>query len=374
VDCDVVITGIGMVTPLGGDPAEVVARIRAGDRAATEAPFATAVFHCRHYAAIDGFDPERTFGDDKSLRLMNRDSQLAVVAARRAMHSAGLRDGRPYGGEQIALFGATGVTALPVDDVAALVRHAAAADGSLDLKRFGSVALKRVRPVLSFKILANMPICFVSITEQVRGANGVYTPWEGQGALAIAAGVRAIRRGDVPCALVGGCDVKTHPLSFIGLQQLGLFDSWRDHGCGCIPGEGSAFCVLEAAHAAAARGARVYGRIAGVASRSAPAGGLSATLADLVGCLHATKAHTLIAAADGDAERTAAERRALEAHRCRPDRIVEPKTHVGNLFAAAAAVQLAVAAQIAADGGAGRIVAHCFGPGSEQAGFVVEAA
>ena len=70
---------------------------------------------------------------------------------------------------------------MPVEDIARLVEHAAAADGSLDLERFGRVALRRIRPVLSFKILANMPICFVSIFEGVRGPNAVYTPWEGQG-------------------------------------------------------------------------------------------------------------------------------------------------------------------------------------------------
>ena len=100
------------------------------------------------------------------------------------------------------------------------------------LERFGRVALRRIRPVLSFKILSNMPICFVSIFEGVRGPNAVYTPWEGQGAQAIAAGIRAIRRGDVPCALVGGCDVKTHELALVSLQQLGVFGSWIQHGRG----------------------------------------------------------------------------------------------------------------------------------------------
>ena len=139
--------------------------------------------------------------------------------------------------------------------------NAAAADGSLDLERFGQVALRRIRPVLSFKILANMPICFVSIFENLRGPNAVYTPWEGQGAQAIAAGVRAVAEGEVPCAVVGGCDVKTHALAFLSLQQLGVFDSWRRHGAGSVPGEGAAFLVLEERAAAVRRGARVYATV-----------------------------------------------------------------------------------------------------------------
>ena len=101
---------------------------------------------------------------------------------------------------------------MPPEEIARLVRDAATPDGSFDLARFGGVTLRRIRPVLSFKILANMPICFVSIFENLRGPNAVYTPWEGNGAQAIAAGVRAIRRGEVACAVVGGCDVKTHVL------------------------------------------------------------------------------------------------------------------------------------------------------------------
>ena len=62
-----------------------------------------------------------------------------------------------------------------------------------------------------------------------------------QGAQAIAAGVRAVRAGRVPCALVGGCDVKTHAFAFIALQQRGLFRSWREAGAA---GENSASTVL----------------------------------------------------------------------------------------------------------------------------------
>ena len=193
---------------------------------------------------------------------MNRDAQMAVVAARLAMEDAGVRSGATYASEDIALFGATGMTGLPVEEISRLVECSAGQDGSLDLNRLGQVGLKRVRPVLSFKILANIPICFVSIFEGIRGENGVYTPWEGQGARAIEAGVRAIRQGRAACALVGGCDVKTHEFSFISLQQLGVFDSWRDQGRGIVPGEGAAFLVLENESAARDRGGRMYARFA----------------------------------------------------------------------------------------------------------------
>ena len=84
--------------------------------------------------------------------------------------------------------------------------------------------------MLSFKILANMPICFVSIFENLRGPNAVYTPWEGQGAQAIAAGVRAVAEGEVPCAVVGGCDAAADA-SGLGVAALTGVVAGRQAAC-----------------------------------------------------------------------------------------------------------------------------------------------
>ncbi len=197
---DVVITGIGLVTPLGRGPEQVLARIAAGDVAGQESPLGAAAA-CPTVARVADFGAQQYYPEHKMLRLMNRDAELAVVAARLAVEDAQMTLDRDYAAHEIGLFGATGLSGMPLEDINRLVEHAGAADGSLDLERFGRVALRRIRPVLSFKILANMPICFVSIFEGLRGPNSVYTPWEGQGAQAIHAGIRAIRRGDVPCAL-----------------------------------------------------------------------------------------------------------------------------------------------------------------------------
>jgi len=69
--------------------------------------------------------------------------------------------------------------------------------------------------------------------------------------------------GEVPCALVGGCDVKTHELAFATLQQHGLFSSWTQKGKGVVPAEGAAFLVLETEEHAMNRRARIYGQLAG---------------------------------------------------------------------------------------------------------------
>ncbi len=373
---NVVVTGIGLVTPLGCRVGEILERMAHGDVAASLLPFDTSALACHLCAPVGDFDAAAYFPDNKTLRLMDRSAQMAAVAAHLALEDAGVRPDVTYPAEEIALYGATGVSSMSTPEIGRIVRAAAGQDGALDLQRLGRVALKRVRPVLSFRILANMPICFVSILNNIRGPNAVYTPWEGQGAQAIAAGVRAIRRGDVPCALVGGCDVKTNEIAFINLAQLGLFRSWQQHGRGGIPGEGAAFLVLEAQEQAIARGRRVYAGIAEYVLRSTPAGGtVQDTCASVVSGIKTRASPVVVAAGDGEPDMAAAEEHAMVQAGFGPRHWLRPKRHLGNLFAAAAAVQVGLAAGVCAGETDGeKVLANCFGYGSEQASFVLEKA
>jgi len=366
---DVVITGIGLVTPLGGQAQTVLEAIAARRSAVGLAEhFDASPFDCHVCAVVDGFDAETHSPGNKTLRMMNRDAQLAVVAARAAVRDAGLDIGRSCGADEVGLFGSTGLAGLGISEVSRLVRNSVGVDGGLDLKRFGREALKRVRPVLSFKILANMPICFVSILEGIRGPNAVYTPWEGQGARAIAAGIRAVAHGRVRCALVGGCDAKAHSLGFLSLQQQGVFRSWRDEGSGTAPGEGAAFLVIEGAAHAAERGARVYARIAGyrtwTRNGEAPAPAFEKAVFE-------PAPTAVIAGADGGQAEREAEMQALDAAGAGGADIVRAKEAVGNLFAAAGGLQVALAAACCR-AGAAIAWANCFGHGSEIASFVLE--
>lgn len=372
----VVITGMGLVSPLGNRPEDVLARIARGERALSPPAFDASPFDCRLCGAVGGFDAERYFPDNKTLRLMNRDAQMAVVAAHLAIADSGIVVDQTYPGEEIALYGATGLTGLPVDEIQRLVQLSAADDGTLDLQRLGQVALRRIRPVLSFKILANIPICFVSIFEGLRGENGVYTPWEYHGAQAIIAGVRAIRHGRASCAVVGGCDVKTHEFAFIALQQHGYFDSWRHDGSGLVPGEGAAFLVLENEDDARRRGAHVHARIRdyGLAThrkREPLAEAFRAALSRL----KCGSEVDLVSSADGDLALRVAEEAALRGVGLQPKDSVCPKAALGSLFAGAPAVQICLAAQWLRQTQAVRqVLGTCFSRSSGQAALLLEAA
>ncbi len=372
---NVVITGIGMVTPLGQYPQDILNRIYRHDTAATEPAFEFSKFDCPVCAPVQEFNAELYFPENKTLRLMNRDARMAVVAAHLAMDDACIRAGETYPAEHIALYGSTGTAQMSVEDISRIIKHAADDDGTLSLERFGRIALRRVRPVLSFRILANMPICFVSIFEKIMGPNAVYTPWEGQGAQAIAAGFHAIKRADVSCALVGGCDVKTRELSFITLQQLGIFESWKEFGKGSIPGEGAAFLVLENEAEAIRRERTPYARISGckIGSMSNRSNLENMMFSVMSGLKIDNGLSVIVGAGDGDHTIANNEMQAFERIGYQSHKLLRPKSNIGNLYAAAAAVQVGLAAQIAKQQKRGQsVMANCFGYGSEKVSFLLE--
>jgi 3-oxoacyl-[acyl-carrier-protein] synthase II len=306
---------------------------------------------------------------------MNRDAQMAVVAAHFAMEDAEISSDKTYPAEDIALYGATGVAGMSIEEITRIIRHAACEDGTLNLESFGRIALRRVRPVLSFRILANMPICFVSIFQNIKGPNAVYTPWEGHGAQAIIAGIQAIKRDLVQCALVGGCDCRTRELSFINLQQLGIFESWKKSGKGSVPGEGSVFLVLEDEEAARRREKKAYAKISDYKLNSVTSSSkLKETLLSTISELEINGKAKVIAASDGDVTIAESEKWALEHLGLDSQKLLKPKSNIGNLFAAAAAVQVGLAAKLTSrDETKQQIIANCFGYGSEYASFMLEA-
>ncbi|MBF0407950.1 MAG: hypothetical protein HQM10_11385 [Candidatus Riflebacteria bacterium] len=333
----IAITGVGMVTPSGNENTEISASLIKGKAEFTTSKrFLSEAFFCSKCAQVPDFNPEKYVNDVKSLRLMNHDSIFAVVAARLAVTDSGMIAGKHYRAQDIALYGATGLAGITLDEVFPLIRHSVGADGKFDPKAFGESALHKVRPTLSFKILSNMPLCFVSINEGIMGENAVYNPWEGQGVQAILAGCRAILSGAAECALVGGCDVKAHELGFISLQQQGVLDSWKEKNKGCVPGEGAAFLLLEREDSAKRRNARIHAVIEGITSFST-----EEQLYNFVKSNLSSEASIklVVSSEDGNSCYEEFENVVLKKLQIENCRKIVPKLTLGNLFAASAAIQ-----------------------------------
>jgi 3-oxoacyl-[acyl-carrier-protein] synthase II len=254
----VAVTGLGAVTPLGigidafwsGVLAERIA-VRTITRFATDGYASTMA------AEIDDFDPAAFVGG-KRLRWTDRFAQFALAATRLAIEDANFTI-EDEGTE-------TGVF------IGSALGGLAYADEQHDVYR--TSGLDAVRPLLAISVFGGAATCNVAMEFGIRGPNVANGNSCASGAVAIGDAYRAIARGDVRSALAGGCEAPLSPLvygAFTIIRAMSTrngdpaaacrpFDRDRD---GFVMGEGAAMLVLERYDDALARGARIYGEIAG---------------------------------------------------------------------------------------------------------------
>ncbi len=254
-----VVTGMGVVCATGHDVPAFLASLRAGRvgiRPITRIPGDRLTV--RVAAEVTGLDPAAHF-EPRRLALLDRTSQLAVIAARQAMHQAGLLKG-PTGGA-VVMSAAIGLETFD---------HA-----YQDL--YGRNA-PRVHPFTVPRIMPSAPASHVSMEFGVRGPVYAVATACASANHAIGQAMHMIRCGMIDFALAGGSDA---PIT------VGVIKGWEGlrvlspDGCrpfsrdrnGIVIGEGAGMFVLESARHAQARGAAVLAEIAGF--------GMSADSADL---------------------------------------------------------------------------------------------
>jgi len=184
------------------------------------------------------------------LKYMSDAAVLGCVAAHEALQDAGV-PGR-FAPERIGLYAATGLAAANVQDVSTMIDASIDPQGKFSCRLLGERGLSATNPLLSFKILANMPPCLISIIEGIKGPNFIFTPWEGQTAAAILEGWLAVRAGEVDCALVGAADAAAYPSTFVYLRQAGILQTHE------FPGSGAGYVVMETRESARQAERRVY--------------------------------------------------------------------------------------------------------------------
>ncbi|MFB7256672.1 beta-ketoacyl-[acyl-carrier-protein] synthase family protein [Streptomyces nojiriensis] len=252
----VVVTGLGATTPLGGDAEttwQAMLRGENGIRAIEEEWAASLPVRI---AGRVRQEPAEML-DRVQARRLDRCEQLALVAAREAWADAGRPEVDP---ERLAVVVGTGtggaLTLLGQDDI------------------LESSGVRKVSPHTVPMLMANGPAAWVSIELGARG--GAHTPVSAcaSGGEALSLALDLIRLGRADVVVAGGTEACVHPLPLAGFAQAKAhstrndepaaasrpFDTGRD---GFVIGEGAGLVVLERAEFAAARGARVYARLAG---------------------------------------------------------------------------------------------------------------
>ncbi|MFY8221151.1 MAG: beta-ketoacyl-[acyl-carrier-protein] synthase family protein [Pirellulales bacterium] len=369
----VVITGMGVVCPLGLTLDGLWEGLAAGRSAVGPLElFPADGLPLRHAAEardftgeIDNFGPldgERKKAIRKGLKVMCRESQMAVAAAQRALHDCGITPEQHRPERFGCVFGSDYMLTLP-EDFTAGVAACRAADGSFAFDRWAADGMPLLNPLWLLKYLPNMPASHIAIYNDLRGPSNSVTLREASGHLAIGEATMTIQRGAADAMLAGATGTRVHPMKTVHAlqsEQVALGDGdptrWsrpfdRDRK-GMVLGEGAAVLVLEELEHAQSRGARIYAEVVGHAARHASdAAGIgirrravglamrraldmAGAAASKIGHVHAHGLSTVTgdreeAAAMGDALGTAAGSVPL----------VAAKSHFGNLGAGSGVVE-----------------------------------
>lgn len=295
----VVITGLGLVSPLGIGPDVYWAALSEG-RGAVQKLTAFPVENLPNEVGgeVPDFnpktwpkkyslpDPEHRKALTKSLKYMARDIQLAVAAAELAFVDAGLTDAT-IDPTRIGVDLGAGLISTELDELAPAINHASQNGGAFDYGIWGRESIGQIPPIWLLKYLPNMLACHISILLDCQGPSNTITEAEAASNLAIGEASRIIARGRADMMITGGADSKIHPLSLVRMSLLEQMSHWQGEPSGAcrpfdvqrdgwVPGEGAGILVLEEREHALKRGARIHGEILGFGSGcdAAPGGGL----------------------------------------------------------------------------------------------------
>jgi 3-oxoacyl-[acyl-carrier-protein] synthase II len=264
-----VITGLGILSPVGNDPAAFFAALkerRSGIRRLTFAD--PSALPSQVGGELLEFNPKKVIthrDHQRAFRMMARTVQMGLEIGKVDPDRAGVE------------FGA-GMVASELDDLGRASRVSfAEPDGPVSLAYWGTKGHKEVPPLWMLKYLPNMPSCHASITLDLRGPSNTHTQSDAASTLALAEAQRIIQRDMTEVMVVGGTESKMNPLSQTRhnlFQQLSkrndeptrahrAFDRDRD---GSVLGEAAGSVILEELEHARKRGAKIYAELMTVAS------------------------------------------------------------------------------------------------------------
>ena len=255
----VVVTGLGVISPVGNTVADAWEQVCAGKSGISTITAFDKTLVANHMAGeVKNFVPEDHLGR-KGTRRTDRATQFSIVAAQQAMEDCGLQvtDANRY---EIGCAIGSGIGGI-------LSIHEA-------MLAFEEKGHRGVSPLAVPKLLIDSCAARVSMEYGLRGPNFSLTTACATGNNCIGEAAEIIRRGDVKVMLAGATEAAIMPLTIAGFNNMRAlsrrndnpqgasrpFDANRD---GFVPAEGAAVLVLEDLEFALERGAKIYGEILG---------------------------------------------------------------------------------------------------------------
>jgi 3-oxoacyl-[acyl-carrier-protein] synthase II len=280
----VVITGVGVICPLGSTKESLWEALRQGRSGVSSiyglaAPIAGQSLDFT--GGIEDFGelvPEAKKAIRKGVKLMCRECQMGVAAAQRALADSKFASTAETAERSGVVFASDYMLSVP-DELTAAVRACTDPEHQFHFHQWGPTGMPQITPLWLLKYLPNMPASHVAIYNDLRGPNNSLTLREAGSNLAVAEAFRTIARGHADMMIAGACGTRIQPMKALHAAQTEEvagngqpaetasrpFDLNRS---GMVLGEGAAAIVLEELESARARGAKVIAEIVGAGSSS----------------------------------------------------------------------------------------------------------
>ncbi len=279
----VVITGLGAVSPLGLTVKQMWDGLCAGRCGISKiTAFDPVGFDCKIAGQVPDYRIQQYVSKShrKAVKLMSRDIELAVIAAKEALSDSGLvtkgidPEKVNVDPESMAVNMGAGLISCDVIEMAPAVA-ASIVDGSFDIRKWGKDGLALVTPLWLLKYLPNMLACHVGIIHDIEGPSNTITCAEVSGYIAIAEAAEVIVRGSSDIAVAGGAESKVAPILIMRQCLIkratsrgnddaeGACRPFDAEASGSVFGDGGGVIILENLDNATKRGAKIYAELVG---------------------------------------------------------------------------------------------------------------
>src|SRR3954462_6912016 len=255
----VVVTGVGLLTPLGIGTEASWQAIRSGETGIGPiTQFDAAAFSCRIAGEVKGFDPA-SYIEKKEIKKMGRFIQMAIAAVHDALGTSGLVV-TPENEEQVGVYVGSGIGGFEVieREHKTLLEHGP----------------RRISPFFIPATIINLASGYVSIKSGAKGPNSATATACTTSAHSIGDSFRIIQRGEAVAMICGGTEAAITPMGIGGFAAMRALSTrndkpsrasrpWDKDRDGFVVGEGAGILVLEELEFAKRRGANILAEMAG---------------------------------------------------------------------------------------------------------------
>ncbi len=256
----VVVTGMGVISPIGSDLKTFWESLKDGQSGVGNlSRFDSAGFSSHLAAEVKNFDPT-SYIEKKEARKMDRYTHYAIAAACQAWEDSGLNELAYLDKERIGVTVGSGIGGIEtLED---------------QMKVLLDKGPRRISPFMVPMLIANMAAGYISITFGAKGPNTTPVTACASSTHAIGDSFRFIQQGEADYMIAGGAEAAITPVAFGGFCSARAmstrneephkasrpYDAGRD---GFVMGEGAGIIIMESLESAVQRGAKIYGEVIG---------------------------------------------------------------------------------------------------------------